>query len=42
MNVTIVDGKTKVILRMIDYEFWKVNLIHVLMMICLVDEYVGS
>ena len=27
MNMSIVNWKTKVILRMIDYEFWKVNLI---------------
>ena len=42
MNMTIVDRKIKVILRMTDYELWEVNLIHGLMMILLADEYVGA
>ena len=42
MNMTIVDQKTKIISRMTDYELWKVNLIHGLMVILLADEYVGS
>jgi len=42
MNMTIVDRRTKVILRMTDYELWEVNLISGHMVILLADEYVGS